>query len=251
MFKCLDNDSKLQMRLNIQQHRQKLLKYLENTNDTILLPKIKSVLNNLEKHNVKQKIESSAEFLSPKHETTIEVTNYNTRSDVWVQDSEFVKNITGNNHEFLTDIDIKQLKPRSTVTVNQIQPDVKVKLHDELPLSNFELQLEPIPNNEIKDLESPPVFLKNVKDQLFEQLDYNDDDSCSKEIDDDTISVENNEDQCAIFQNHDEGDVVENDSSNLSLTEAVKYDGHEQSANEKSKKECKYLCFCSSIIKII
>ncbi|CAI6373234.1 unnamed protein product [Macrosiphum euphorbiae] len=51
------------MRLNIKQHRQKLLQYLENTNDTFLKPKIKLISNDIEKsninHNYKRKTRSS------------------------------------------------------------------------------------------------------------------------------------------------------------------------------------------------
>jgi len=51
------------MRLNIKRHRQKLLQYLENTNDTFLKPKIKLISNDLEKsnlnHNYKRKTRSS------------------------------------------------------------------------------------------------------------------------------------------------------------------------------------------------
>ena len=176
MAKCLNNDSKIQMRLNIKRHRQKLLQYLENTDDTVLKPKIKSISKDIEKSNL----------------------NHNDKR-----------------------------KTRSSVTVKQLQPNVKVKIKEE-PLSNFELKLEPLPNIEIKDLEhTKPVILKKLKGQLIEEELYN----SSEEIGD-NIYVGNIEN----VQPHNE-----NDCNNTSIIEEVKYYGQKQLANDKSKKKCKYL----------
>ena len=204
MSNCKNNDNKLQMRRNIQEHRQKLLNYLENTNDTVLKPKIKLVSNNLNKYNSKQnvkpKIASRAEKLpSLKLETTIKVTNHETSSAVQVKNIKPVINTTAKHPEALTNIDLLKRKPSSTVIVNQPQPNI-----------------------EIKDIESPPV-LKKLKEQLLEELF---DSSSSEEIDD-NISVGSNEDWY--------------NSSNSNFESAFKYDEHEQSISDKSEKECKYL----------
>lgn len=53
-----NEDSKRQMRLNIIRHRQKLLKYLENINDTDLKPKIKLDLDDLEEFNLENNIKA-------------------------------------------------------------------------------------------------------------------------------------------------------------------------------------------------
>ncbi|XP_060857642.1 uncharacterized protein LOC132935187 [Metopolophium dirhodum] len=176
MLKCLNDDSKIQMRLNIKQHRQKLLQYLENTNDTVLKPKIKLISNDIEKSNL----------------------NHNVKR-----------------------------RTRSSITVKQLQPNVKVKIKEE-PLSNFELKLEPLPNIEIKDPEPSPVIIKKLKEQLIEEELYYS--SSSEEIGN-NISVGNTEN----FQSHND-----NDSNNSSIIEVVKYDGEEQLANDKSKKKCMY-----------
>jgi len=160
MFNCLNNDSKIQLRQNIKQHRQKLLQYLENTDDTVLKPKIKLISNNIEKSNLKSK-----------------------------------------------------RKTRSSITVKQLHPNVKVNIQEE-PLSNFGLKLEPLPCIEIKDPEPSPVIVKKLKEQLIEELNY----SSSSQENDDNISVGNNEDWIENFQTHNE-----NDSS------------------DKSKENCKYL----------
>lgn len=54
MPRLANNESKRQMRLNIIRHRQKLLKYLENINDTVLKPKIKLDPIDLEKLKIEQ-----------------------------------------------------------------------------------------------------------------------------------------------------------------------------------------------------
>lgn len=53
-----NEDSKRQMRLNIIRHRQKLLKYLENINDTDLKPKIKLDFNDLEEFNLENNVKA-------------------------------------------------------------------------------------------------------------------------------------------------------------------------------------------------
>ncbi|KAL4152673.1 hypothetical protein QTP88_000506 [Uroleucon formosanum] len=186
MLKCLNNDSKIQMRLNIKRHRQKLLQCLENTNDTFLKPKIKLISNDLEKFNL----------------------NHNVKR-----------------------------KTRSSIPVNQLQPNVRVNKQYE-PLSNVELKLEPSPNIKIKKSEPPSVTLKKLKEQLIEEQCYSSSSdeielcySSSSEENDDNISVGNNEDWNEHFQTHNE-----NDSDNSSIIE-VKYNGQEQPANYKSKEK--------------
>jgi len=227
------------MRLNIKQHRQKLLKYLENTNDTVLRPKIKLVSNNIEKSNLNQnvipKIASGPELQTPKPLPTIKVTNYKNKSTIRVKTYERVINNTKPKiPEVLTDSYIKNYKTRSSNTVNQLHPNFKVNIQKE-PLSNFQLRLKPLPKIEIKDPEPPPV-IKKLKEQLLEELL---DSSSSEEIDD-NISVGNNEDWNDIYQTHNGSDVDESDSSNLSLMESISYDEYTQLVNA-NKEECKYL----------
>ncbi|XP_003243147.1 uncharacterized protein LOC100571318 [Acyrthosiphon pisum] len=176
MSKCLNNDSKIQMRLNIKRHRQKLLQYLENTNDTVLKPKIKLISNDIEKSNL----------------------NHNVNR-----------------------------KTRSSITVKQLQPNVKVKTKEE-PLSNFELKLEPLPNIKIKDLEPSSDSIKKLREQLIKEELY---DGLSSEENGDNssdISVGTTE----HFQLHNE-----NDFNNSSIIEVGKYDGQEQLASDKSKEK--------------
>jgi len=120
-------------------------------------------------------------------------------------------------------------KIRSSSTVNQLQPNVKVNKQDE-PLSNVELKPEPLRNIKIK--KSEPEILKKLKEQLIEEQ-YN---SSSSEETDDNISVGNNEYWDENFQTHNE-----NDSDNSSIIEEVKYNRQEQLANDKSKEKCEYL----------
>ncbi|XP_060846006.1 uncharacterized protein LOC132925648 [Rhopalosiphum padi] len=158
---CLNNQSKIKMRLNIQRHRQKLLQYLQNSGDTILKPKIKLVSNSLEKiifkHDVKPKIALSTELLNRKLKPT----------------------------------KIRNHKTISTDTLDQLQPNIKVNVEAELPSSNIELKQRSISNNEIIDpLDPPKPMIKKLKEQLIEEL-YNSS-SESEDIDDD-ISVGSNE----------------------------------------------------------
>lgn len=55
MSRLSNEESKRLMRLNIIRHRQKLLKYLENINDTVLKPKIKLDPIDLEIIKIKHK----------------------------------------------------------------------------------------------------------------------------------------------------------------------------------------------------
>ncbi|XP_026819843.1 uncharacterized protein LOC113558550 isoform X2 [Rhopalosiphum maidis] len=202
---CLNNDSKIQMRLNIQRHRQKLLQYLQNSNDTFLKPKIKLVSNSLERinsnHKIKPKIARSTELLNRKLEPT--------------------KN---RNH-----------KTRSTDTLNQLQPNIKVNVQAELPLSNIELKQKSISNNEIID--PPEPIIKKLKEQLIEEL-YNS--SSESEDIDDNISVGSNEDWSEIFQTDNKSNVYNNVSSNSIHDVAVKYYEQKQLVNEKSKEQYSY-----------
>jgi len=232
------NDRRTQMRLNIKWHRQKRLQRIECTDDTHLKSKIKSVSNDIEKsnlnHNVKPIIASNTEVQTPKLLPTIKVTNYRNKPTIQVKTYEAVIDTKPKNPEVLTDNNIKKYKTRSSITVNQLPPNMKVNIQDE-PISNFELKLKPLPNIEIKDPE-PPVIIKKLKEQLIEELL---DSSTSEEIED-NISVGNNDDWNDIYQKHNVIDVDENDSSNLRLTEAVGYDAHKQLANDISKEKCKY-----------
>jgi hypothetical protein len=191
----LNNHSKIRMRLNIQRHRQKLLQYLQNSGDTILKPKIKLVSNSLKKnifkHDVKPKIALSTELLNRKLKPT-KISNH---------------------------------KTRSTDTLDQLQPNIKVNVEAELPSSNIELKQKSISNNEIIDPHDPPEpIIKKLKEQLIEEL-YNS--SSESEDIDDNISVGSNENWSGIPD------------------EAVTYYEQEQPVNEKSKGQCKYLYFCS------
>ncbi|XP_060868134.1 uncharacterized protein LOC132943253 [Metopolophium dirhodum] len=239
MLNCLSNDSKMQMRLNIKRHRQKLLQYLENTNDTVLKPKIKLVSNDIEKsnlnHNVKPIIASNTEVQTPKLLPTIKITNYRNKPIIQVKTYEAVIDTKPKNPEVLTDNNIKKYKTRSSITVNQLPPNIKVNIQDE-PISNFKLKLKPLPNIEIKDPEPPPVIVKKLKEQLIEELF---DSSSSEEIDD-NISVGNNDDWNEIYQTHEKSDVDENDSRNVRLIQAVGYDAHKQLANDISKEKYMY-----------
>jgi len=236
---CLNDDSKIQMRLNIKLHRQKLLQCLEKSNDTVLKPKIKLVSNNLEKFNlnpnVKPKIASSTELISSKLEPT-KVTNHKTTSTVQQKQFKPVITTKEKNLEVLTSVDTKKYKTRSSVTLNQIQPNIKVNIQAELPISNFELIPTLIPTIEKKDPEPPEPVLKKLKEQLIEEL-YNI--SSSDDIDD-CISVGSHEFSDTNTMNN----VHDNDSSNLISVGVDKYCEHKQLDNEKSNKDCKYLYFC-------
>jgi len=261
MLNCLSNDSKMQLRLNIKQHRQKLLQYLENTNDTVLMPKIKLVSNDIEKsnlnYNVKPKIASITTAQAPKILPTIKITSYGNKPAIQVKKYEAVINTKPKNSEVLTDNNInntiKKYQTRSSttlnqssttlnqssttlnqssITVNQLPPNIKVNIQDE-PLSNIQLKRKPLPNIEIKDPEPKPA-IKKLKEQLIEELF---DSSSSEEIDDD-ISVGNNDDWNEFYETHRESDVGDNDSSNLRL---MKSGGHKLLANDISKEKCKYL----------
>jgi hypothetical protein len=238
---CLNNDSKMQMRLNIKRHRQKLLQYLENTNDTILKPKIKLVSNNLEKfnlnHNVKPKIAFSTKLLNTKLEPT-KIRNHKTRSTVQLKQLKPIITTKEKKHEVVTSVDIKKYKTRSSDTLNQLQPNI-VNVQAELPSSNIELKQKSISTSEI--INPPEPIIKKLKEQLIEEL-YNS--SSESEDIDDNISVGSNEDWSEVFPTDNKSDEYNNVSSNSIPVEAVKYYEKEQSVNEKSK-ECKYLYFCS------
>ncbi|XP_001950163.2 uncharacterized protein LOC100162746 [Acyrthosiphon pisum] len=238
MLNCLSNDSKMQMRLNIKRHRQKLLQYLENTNDTVIKPKIKLVSNDIEKsnlnHNVKPTIASNTEVQTPKIIPTIKITNYRNKPTIHVKTYEAVINTKPNDPEVLTYNNIKKYKTRSSITANQLPPNIKVNIKDE-PLSSFQLKQKPLPNIEIKDPKSPPA-IKKLKEQLIAELF----DSSSSEENDDNISVGNNDNWNEIYQTHNGSDVDENDSSNLRLMESVRYDGHKELANDISEEKYMY-----------
>ncbi|KAE9543247.1 hypothetical protein AGLY_003158 [Aphis glycines] len=230
---CLNDDSKVQMRLNIKLHRQKLLQCLEKSNDTVLKPKIKLVSNNLEKfnlnHNVKPKIAPSTELINSKLEPT-KVTNHRTRSTV--QQKQLKPVITTKEKN----VDIKKHKTRSSVTLNQLKPNIKVNIKAELPISNVELKPTPIPIIEKKDPESPEPIIKKLKEQLIEEL-YNS--SSSSEDIDDNISVGSNEDWNDFFDSNSTSDVYDNDSSNSIPVGVNKYE-HEKPDNKKSIKDSSY-----------
>ncbi|XP_025193394.1 uncharacterized protein LOC112593248 [Melanaphis sacchari] len=244
---CLNDDSKLQMTLNIKLHRQKLLKYLENTNDTILKPKIKLVSNNLEKfnlnHNVKPKISPSTELLNSKLEST-KVTSYKTRSTSRLKQLKPLITTKEKNLEDLTDVGIKKYKTRSSAVENQLQPNIKINTQTELPLSNVESKLKLIPTIEKKNPEPPEPVIKKLKEQLIEEL-YN---SSSSSEDNDSISVGNEEDWNEIFQTNEKSDIYDNDNSNSIPVEAVKYYGHKQLVNEKHEDEYLYDSYDSNIL---
>lgn len=231
MLNCLDNDNKIQMKQNIQLHRQKLLQFLEKINDTVIRPKIKLVSNDIEK------IASTTEFQKPKlTQSTISINK--DKSRIRVKPHEPVLNTKAKNIEDLTGIDVKKGKTRSSNTVNQLQPNNKINKREE-PLSNVKLKLEPLSSIEIRD-PKPPVIVKKLKEQLIEELF---DSSSSEEIDDD-ISVGNNDDWDEIYQTHNENNyenAISAASSNSSLTGDVPYDEYKQLAIEKSEKECMYL----------
>lgn len=241
---CLNADSKVQMRLNIKLHRQKLLQCLEKSNDTVLKPKIKLVSNNLEKfnlnHNVKPKITSSTELINSKLEPT-KVTNHKTRSTV--QRKQFKPVIITKEKNLLTNVDIKNYKTRSSITLNQLQPNIKVNIKAELPISNVELKQTPIPIIEKKDPEPPEPIFKKLKEQLIEEL-YNS--SSSSEDIDDNISVGSNEDWNDFFDSNSMSDVYDNDSSNSIPVGVNKYE-HEKPDNKKSKKDSSYYSCDSDI----
>ncbi|XP_060851140.1 uncharacterized protein LOC132929653 [Rhopalosiphum padi] len=235
---CLNNDSKMQMRLNIKRHRQKLLQYLENTNDTVLKPKIKLVSNNLEKfnsnHNVKPKIAFSTELLNSKLEPT-KIINHKTRSTVRLKQLKPIITTKEKKREVVTSVDIKKYKTRSSDTLNQLQPNIIVNVQAELPSSNIELKQKSISNSEI--INPPEPIIKKLKEQLIEEL-YNS--SSESEDIDDNISVGSNEDWSEIFPTDNKSDVYNNVSSNSIPVEAVKYYEQEQLVNEKSKEEYSY-----------
>ncbi|KAL4130633.1 hypothetical protein QTP88_008054 [Uroleucon formosanum] len=247
MLKCLSNDSKMQMRQNIKQHRQKLLQYLENTNDTVLMPRIKLVSNNLEKcnlnDNIKSKDASSTETETPKIIPSIKITNYRNKSHIRVKTYQPVIKTKPKNIEVLPD-DLQIYKIRSNVTVSHLPPNLKVNIQKEpltsiklrpKPSSKVELKQKPLPNIEIKDPgpPPPPVIVKKLKEQLIEELF---DSSSSEEIDD-NISVGNDDDWNEIYRIHNGSNLDENDSSNSSLVEAVRHNGHKQLANDISKEK--------------
>lgn len=224
MLKCLNNEKKNQMRQNIKQHRQKLLQLLEDSDDTILKPKIKLISKSIEKsnlnHHAKPIIASSAKLLNQK-----------TTSTVGEKQIKPVINTKEKYLEVLTD-DTKKYLTRSNVTVNQLKhPNIRVNKQEELNLSNVELQLGPIPNNEINNPEPSPVILKKLKDQLLEELNYS---SNSEETEED-ISVGDEKDLSELVQTY-----IESDNSNSSLIEEDEYDGHKQPSDEE---QCKYQFF--------
>ncbi|XP_060845297.1 GATOR complex protein WDR24-like [Rhopalosiphum padi] len=205
---CLNNQSKIKMRLNIQRHRQKLLQCLQNSGDTILKPKIKLVSNSLEKiifkHNVKPKIALSTELLNRNIKPT----------------------------------KIRNHKTISTDTLDQLQPNIKVNVEAELPSSNIELKQKSISNNEIIDpLDPPKPMIKNLKEQLIEELNNS---SSESEDTDDNISVGSNENWSEIFQTDNKSNVYNNVNRNSIPDEAVKYYEQEQPVNEKSKEQYSY-----------
>jgi len=226
------------MRLNIKRHRQKLLQYLENSNDTIIKPKIKLVSNNLEKfnlnHNVKPKIAFSNELLNSKLEPT-KISNHKTRSTVRLKQLKPIITTKDKKPEVVTGVDIKKYKTRSSDTLNQLQPNIKVNVLSELPSSNTELKRKSISTNEI--LDPPEPIIKKLKEQLIEEL-YNS--SSESEDIDDNISVGSNEDWSEVFPTDNKSDVYNNVSSNAIPVEAVKYYEQKQPVNEKSKKEYSY-----------
>ncbi|XP_050062134.1 uncharacterized protein LOC114122077 [Aphis gossypii] len=235
----LNNDSKIQMRLNIQRHRQKLLQCLENSNDTFLKPKIKSVSNNLEKftlnHNVEPKTAFSTELLSSKLEPT-KVTNRKTRSYVQKKQLKSVIAIKEKNLDVLKDVDKKKKKTRTSVTLNQLQPNIKVNIQAKLPISNVKLKPTPICTIDKKDPEPPQPVIKKLKDLLIEELNNS---SGSEDIDDD-ISVGSNE----FSVTYSMSDVHDNDSSNLIPVGVEKHYEHKQppDSDESKKDSSCYSC---------
>jgi len=262
------------MKLNIQLHRQKLLKRLENVNDTFIKPKAKLISNDLKQnnfknlvtnavaksnlnklvsnngkkssnfnHDVKPKIASSSAWKNPKRRSTINFTNNKNKSSSLTKTYERVINTKPKSNEVLTNIDIQKYKARSSLAVNQLQPNFKLNIQ-EVPLSNVEFKSEPLPEPNIEtDHPEPPITVKKLKEQLIEEL-MEDDSlsslSCSEEENEDNISVGSNENWNEVNQTHIENDLDDNDCSNSSLIEEVKYDGHKQLANDKSE-DCKYL----------
>jgi len=243
MLNCLNKDKKIQMSQNIKMHRQRLLRLLENTNDTFLKPIIKSVSNDIKKsnlnHNVKPTIASSTEFQKPKlTQSTISIINFKDKSTIRVKTNE-PNEPEAKNIEVLTGIDVNKSKSTSSITGNQPLPNVKINKLVE-PLSDVKLKLEPSPTIEIPSNpgDTNPV-IKKLKEQLIDELF---DSSSSEEIDD-NISV-GNEDCNEFFSIHNYCDVDEDDKRNLKT--AVKVD--EQLFNNKINATCKDLSFCRSII---
>ncbi|KAE9533249.1 hypothetical protein AGLY_009290 [Aphis glycines] len=204
-----ENDCEI-MRLFMKQRKRKILRFLKNKNDKFIKPKIKSVSNNSEKftlnHNVKPKTASSTELLSTKLQTT-KVKNRKTRSNIQKKQFKPVIIIKEKNLDVLKDVDKKKNKTRTSVALNQLQPNIKVNIQAELPISNVELKPTPIPTIDKKDPEPPQPVIKTLKDQLIEELNNS---SGSEDIDDD-ISVGSNE----FSVTYSMSDIHDNDSSNL------------------------------------
>ncbi|KAE9533283.1 hypothetical protein AGLY_009324 [Aphis glycines] len=205
-----DNDIEIILKLFMIKQERKIRQFLKNKNDTLIKSKIKSVSNNSEKftlnHNVKPKTASSTELLSTKLQTT-KVKNRKTRSNIQKKQFKPVIIIKEKNLDVLKDVDKKKNKTRTSVALNQLQPNIKVNIQAELPISNVELKPTPIPTIDKKDPEPPQPVIKTLKDQLIEELNNS---SGSEDIDDD-ISVGSNE----FSVTYSMSDIHDNDSSNL------------------------------------
>jgi len=169
MLNCLSSDSKMQLRLNIKRHRQKLLQYLENTNDTVLKPKIKLVSNDIEKsnlnHNVKPKIASNTEVETPKFIPTIKITSYRNKPTIHVKTYEAVINTEPNNPEVLTDNNIKKYQTRSSITENQLPPNIKANIQDEVLTDNNIKKYQT--RSSITENQLPPNIKVNIQDEVL------------------------------------------------------------------------------------